>query len=62
MLSDEPGAFGMVNRKEKQRTRVHVIAFLVKLQFRYLTLHFGVKARGNNFKLIFTNTESRARW
>ena len=50
------GAFGIIKRK-KQKKMCTCGFFLVKLQCKYLTLHFGVKARGNNFKLIFTNIE-----
>ena len=62
LVTNEPGAVGIVNKIGKTKKMCACDYFLLKLQCRYLTLHFGVKARGNNFKLIFTHTESRARW
>ena len=60
--SDEPGAVEIVNKIGKRKEMCACDCFLVKLKCRYLTLHFGVKARENNFKLIFTHTKSRVRW
>ena len=56
--SDEPGAFGIVKKIGKTKKMCACDCFLVKLRCRYLTLHFGVKAKGNNFKLIFNDIES----
>ena len=62
LVTNEPGAVGIVNKIGKTKKMCACDYFLLKLQCRYLTLHFGVKARENNFKLIFTHTKSRVRW